>query len=152
MSNPAQENEALIRRFLSDVVAGDDTAAIDAFTTKNFADHNLVVRKRNGSGQIQPFGLMALPTANIDITIEDIIATDDRVAVRTTVTGVHTGSLIDIGITGSAFEIAYVLFCKIEQGRIAEMWSLPDILSLVYQLDGFEITYSAGDTQRGDEK
>ncbi|MFB6187815.1 MAG: ester cyclase [Halobacteriaceae archaeon] len=152
MSNPAQENEALIRRFLSDVVAGDDTAAIDAFTTEDFADHNLVFGKRDGSGQIQPFGLMALPTANIDITIDDIIATENRLAVRTTVTGVHTGSLIDIGITGSPFEIAYILFCKIEQGRIAEMWSLPDILSLVYQLEGFEIIHSSGDTQWRDEK
>lgn len=69
-----------------------------------------------------------------DVVIEDTVATDDQVAVRATVTGTHRESLMDLAPTGRLFEIAYVWFCRIEDGRIAEIHSLPDGLGLMRQL------------------
>lgn len=66
--------------------------------------------------------------------LTDVVA-DERVAVRATVTGTHRESLVDLAPNGASFEITYVWFGRIEDGRIAEMWSLPDGLGLLQQLD-----------------
>lgn len=66
--------------------------------------------------------------------LTDVVA-DERVAVRATVTGTHRESLVDLAPNGASFEIGYVWFGRIENGQIAEMWSLPDGLGLLQQLD-----------------
>jgi len=89
MTDTTAENAALVRRFLTDVVARGDTDAAAAFVTED---------------------------------------------VRATVTGSHRESLVDLAPTGESFEIAYAWFCRIEDGRIAEIRSLPDGLGLLRQL------------------
>lgn len=131
-----QENTALVRRFLTDVVAGSDNDALGAFVTDDAVDHNLVFgdsKTRRTTDAMDQSVLAAI--GDIDLEIEDIVAADDTVAVRATVSGTHQGSLLDLTPTGKSVEIAYVWFCRIEDGQIAEVWSLPDGLGLVQQLD-----------------
>jgi predicted ester cyclase len=42
---------------------------------------------------------------------------------------------MDLAPTGRSFEIACAWFCRIENDRIAEIWSLPDGLGPLTQLD-----------------
>lgn len=135
MGSRSQENASLVRRFLIDVVAGGDTDAIEAFITEDLGDHHLVFGDTSEREPVTMAGWRALTAADIDVTVEDVVATEDKVAVRATVTGTHRESLVDLASTGASFEIAYVWFCWIEDGQIAEIWSLPDGLGLVQQLD-----------------
>jgi predicted ester cyclase len=80
-------------------------------------------------------GWHALAGADVDVHVEDVIASDDRVAVRGRVTGTHRESLMDLAPTGRSFEIACAWFFHIEDDQIAEIWSLPDGLRLLRQLD-----------------
>ena len=59
----------------------------------------------------------------------------EKVAVRATATGTHRESLLDLAPTGRSFEIAYAWFCRVDDGQIAAIWSLPDGLGLLQQLD-----------------
>jgi len=136
MTTTPQENAALVRRFLTDVVAGGDIDALDAFVTEDVVDHNLVFgggRNREMADVIGQSVLAAV--SDVDFVIEDVVTEGDIVAVRATVGGTHEGSLFDLAPTGESFEIAYAWFYRIENGRIAEVWSLPDGLGLVQQLD-----------------
>lgn len=134
MALTRQENAALVRRFLTDVVVGGDTDAVGAFLTADVVDHNLVFDDGQGREASTALGWRVLAAADVDLDIGDVVATDDSVAVRATVTGTHRGSLMDLAPTGESFEIAYVWFCRIDDGRIAEIWSLPDGLGLLEQL------------------
>lgn len=131
MTTP-QENAALVRRFLGDVVAGGDTAAVDALLAEDAADHNLVFGEWQEG--LTALGWRVLAAADVDVEIEDTVATGEKVAVRATVAGVHRESLMDLAPTGRPFTITCVWFCRVESGRIAEIWSLPDGLGLVRQL------------------
>lgn len=133
MGTTAEENAALVRRFLLDVVAGGDIDATDAFLAESLVDHNLVFGADEREG-VMALGWRVLAGAEVDISVDDVVASDDRVAVRATVTGIHRESLIDLAPTGRSFEIAYVWFCRLEDGQIAEIWSLPDGLGLMQQL------------------
>jgi NH3-dependent NAD+ synthetase len=81
--------------------------------------------------------LDVVPVGGAVETLESTIesATDETVAVRATVTGTHSESLMDLSPTGESFEIAYAWFCRIEDGLTAEIWSLPDGLGLLKQLE-----------------
>lgn len=41
---------------------------------------------------------------------------------------------MDLAPTGRSFEVAYAWFCRIQNGRIAEIRSLPDGLGLMEQI------------------
>lgn len=134
MRNTPQENAALVRRFLTDVVVGGDTDAIEAFLTDDPVDHNLVLGERRGREPMTSLGWRVLAAADVGVEIDDVVAAGELVAVRGTVTGTHTESLVELAPTGRSFEIDYVWFCRIQNGRIAEIWSLPDGLGLMQQL------------------
>jgi predicted ester cyclase len=136
MTTTQQENAALVRRFLTDVVAGGDVDAIDAFVSEDVAEHDLVFRDGRTREETDVTGHSVLPAVgDVELDIEELVAADDAVAVRATVSGTHRGSLLDLAPTGETFEIAYAWFYRIEHGQIAEVWSLPDGLGLVQQLD-----------------
>lgn len=134
MARTSQENAALVRRFLLDVVGGGDTEAVEAFLSEDVVDHNLVFGNRQGREAVTALGWRVLAAADIDIEIVDVVATDDSVAIRGTVSGAHRESLMDLAPTGASFDIAYVWFCRIDDGRITAIWSLPDGLGLMQQL------------------
>lgn len=81
---------------------------------------------------------MTAAIGDLEIDIEDLVAEDDLVAVRATMRGVHAGPLMDLEPTGEAFEMAYMWFYRIDDGQIAELWSLPDGLGLLQQLGALD--------------
>lgn len=133
MESTPQENAALVRRFLTDVVAGGDIDAVPIFLTEDAVDHDLVFGASRRWEAVTDLGWRAL--VGTTVSVDDVVATDDRVAVRATVTGTHRESLLAPTPTGESFEIACAWFCRIDDGRIAEIWTLPDALGLVQQLD-----------------
>lgn len=134
MAPTPRENAALVREFLTDVVSGGDTDAVSAFLAEDVIDHNLVFEGEQDHETVTVLGWRVLAAADVDITIVDVVATIDRVAVLGTVTGTHCESLMDLAPTGRSFEIACAWFCRIENGRITEIQSLPDGLGLMQQL------------------
>ena len=152
-----EENEALVRRFLTDIVAGGDFEALEAFVAEDAAVHDIAFGGGAGFAEVDALGRGILTAADVDVEIEDLIAEGDRVAVRATVTGTVKGLPTGAAATGGDFEIAYVGFYRLEDGRIAEAWSLPDTLGLVRQLevvpetrdDPEERNVSTNDRKRG---
>lgn len=131
MGGTRRENAALVRRFLSDVAAGGDVAAVEAFLAENFAGHDLVF----GDGHAgTDFDWSVLAAADVDVEVEQVVATDEWVAVLATVSGTHREPLLELEPTGESFEVAYAWFCRVEEGRLAEIWSLPDGLGLLEQI------------------
>lgn len=135
MDSTPRENAALVRTFLTDIIAGGDTDALGIFVADDAVDHHPSVGMLPGVETASPGCSHVLAAADIDVTIDAIVAAEEKVAIRGTVTGIHRESLVDLVPTGRSFEIPVAWFCRIEDGRIAEMWSLPDGLELMRQLD-----------------
>ena len=66
--------------------------------------------------------------------IEDLIAADDRVVARTTMTGTHLGDFFGIPPTGAHVTLPGVHIVRIADGRVAEHWGSNDDLGLLRQL------------------
>lgn len=69
-----------------------------------------------------------------ELHADDLVAEGDRVAVRATFRGKHTGDFQGIAATGREVAISLMLFYRLAGGRIAEHWMNADSLGLLQQL------------------
>lgn len=134
MAPTTRETVALVKQFLTDVIAAGDTDALDHLLADDVVSHQPVLNVGDGWNAERQMFWRVLSAADIDITIDDVVASGDQVALRGTVTGTHTESLLDVAPTGASFEIDCVWFARTDDGRISEIWSLPDGLALIRQL------------------
>jgi predicted ester cyclase len=67
-------------------------------------------------------------------TVEDVVAEGDRVVVRWSQIGTHSGNFMGIPATGKEFTIAGIDIHAVREGRMAEHWHVVDQLALMQQL------------------
>lgn len=68
------------------------------------------------------------------LTLEDILAKDNDVYCRWTMTGTHDGPLRDLPPTGKKVSVAGLALTRMVDGKVAEEWVMFDIANLYRQL------------------
>ena len=68
-------------------------------------------------------------------TTDAVVAQDDLVAVRYTVSGTHSGEYRDVEPTGHTVEWTGMSMYRVEDGEIAEIWLEEDRLGLLERLE-----------------
>lgn len=63
---------------------------------------------------------------DFSVSIEDAFATDDRVALRVTVTGTHESELSGTAATGVVVEIPAIAIYSVTDGLLVEAWAVAD--------------------------
>jgi len=129
------ENEAVVRRAFDEIAQGNLDVA-DEIIAPEYVRHDLA----GGPDAHGPDGvkrlIAGLRTAFPDIktTIEDIFADGEKVVVRFSVRGTHSGPFMGIAPTGREATWRGVNIYRVSGGRIRETWQLADGLGLLRQL------------------
>jgi steroid delta-isomerase-like uncharacterized protein len=71
---------------------------------------------------------------DLHIAVEDVIAEEDKVACRNTVTGTHRGEYMGLPPTGKSITYNEIFIARFAGGRIAETWGVADVFSQLRQL------------------
>lgn len=71
---------------------------------------------------------------DITVNFQEMIEEDDMVAVRYTGTGTHKGEYGGIAPTGERIQLSGMRFCRLKEGKIAEVWGQRDDLGQLVQL------------------
>ena len=74
---------------------------------------------------------------DMQFTLQDLIASEDRVVVRWTMDGTHAGPLAGIPATGKRVQQRANVIYRLADGKIAEGWALMDQAGMLRQL-GFD--------------
>jgi steroid delta-isomerase-like uncharacterized protein len=82
----------------------------------------------------QGFDMMRRAFPDLQAHIEDIVAAEDKVAVRVRFRGTHSGEFLGIPATGRAVEYVSHEFYRIAGGLVAEEWICSDTATLLRQL------------------
>jgi len=82
----------------------------------------------------QGFEMMKRAFPDLRAHIEDILAAQDKVAVRVRFRGTHSGEFLGIPATGRTIEYVSHEFYRIAGGLIAEEWICSDTATLLRQL------------------
>jgi len=82
----------------------------------------------------QGFEMMKRAFPDLEARVDDIVAADDKVAVRVSLSGTHAGEFQGIPATGRVISYVSHEFYRVEDGLIAEEWICSDTASLFRQL------------------
>ena len=137
-----EENKEIVRRLIETT---DETfSEWDELVTEGFVAHlaDGTSVGLEGVKKGSTFLLSAFP--DIHMTIEDMVAEGDKVAVRLTSQGTHKGQFFNIAPTGKKHVIVWFSIFRIEEGRIAEEWMLQDYLGMYQQLGALPPTEEIG--------
>lgn len=128
-----EHNEATARQFFlgqdrrkgpldPEIVAADYVARIGSNPPMDIAGH---------SG----FGVMFYQGfPDLYHTIDDVIAEGDRVAVRFTLRGAHTGDFMGIPPTGRQIEVSAIAMMRFVSGKVAQLTAQFDQVGMMQQL------------------
>lgn len=71
---------------------------------------------------------------DLSVTIEDVIVSGDRAAVRSVNRGIHTGELLGVPGVGKPIEFWATDVHRLENGRIVQTWHLEDYFGIATQI------------------
>ena len=127
-----ERNKALSRRWFEEVWNQRREATIDELMAPNGVAHGLAPDgsgPRHGPAAFRVFWNQfcgAFP--DLHITVEDVIAEGDTVAVRIQFTGTHRGPHLGAPPTGKPITATGITICRWQNGQIVEGWNEFDAL------------------------
>lgn len=128
------EQKALVRRFIDEVFLKGDFAAVDDLMTDDFVSHTSGPGASGKEGMKRAITRVSGGLSEASMKIEDMIAEDDRVAVRLTGHAVQTGEFMGMPPSGKAYTIGEIHIFRIRDGNVAEHWHQADFLGMMRQL------------------
>jgi len=130
-----EENKEVVRRFVEEVLQKHNLSVIDDIISEDYLLHDpdgRQIKGPEGFRQLAQNNLVGFP--DVWYTINDIIAEDDKVVVRYTRTGTHTGEYRGIPPTGKQTTLPVAFFYRIADGKIIEAVGYSDSIRLLKQL------------------
>ncbi len=131
-----EENKAIIRRFIESY-NNRKMDLLDDFLAPDYFDHTNQVGPE-GVKQLFNMGYKGFPDWHE--TIEDIIAEGDKVWIRLTYTGTHTGEFLGLAPTGKKITSMAVAIYRIVNCKLVEGWFVTDGLDMFKQIGAIEYT------------
>ena len=132
---PVEENKAVARRFVEEAINRRDLDVLEEIFAAEFVDHTAVPGQAPGvEGLKQFFAMMDAGLPDFRATVEDVVAEADRVAVRFTLRGTHSGDFMDVPLTGKQVRMPGLDILRVENGKITELWGQEDVFGLMQQL------------------
>ena len=119
-----EENKALVRREQAELWnhTGNLDAAAELFSPDRVED-----AKQEAANVRRGF-------PDLESTIEDLIAERNKVVVHWRAQATHRGEYMGIPPSGNRVDFRGISIYRIEGGKIAESWSVSDLLGMMQQL------------------
>ena len=136
-------NEQIVRDACKVVWSEGDVSRISEFYAEDFKTDYPDYPKTNwesGTEGIKNF-VLGLKAGIPDYSerIDDLIDAGDRIIVRLSISGTHTGPLPNLPATGKPFKFREIAVCRVENGKIVEQCGLTDYLTFYTQLGLIEL-------------
>ena len=132
-STTTEENKQLARRAV-DGFNEKNLAVVDELFADDVIDHSPTGETKGHDGPKAGLETLYAAFPDLEISIDELIAEGDTVALRSTHRGTHEGPFMDIEPTGKRVEIPNMVFARFEDGKVVERWVQADMLGLMGQL------------------
>ncbi|MFJ8822999.1 ester cyclase [Streptomyces sp. NPDC102467] len=136
----AQEtvNKAAFHRMHDAANTGDaDTVmkAIDEVVAPDLRFHAPVPMGDSGRQALKRvYAVLLQAFPDLRVSVEEVIAEGDRLAIRNTVTGTHAGEYQGLAPTGKSVRYDEMFVFRFTDGRVTEIWGVVDVLTQLRQL------------------
>ena len=108
---------------------------VEEFVTEDFVNHEAWPGEDPGYEGFR-LRLQRLHDAisGLHMEVHEVVAGDDLVAYRATLSGTHEGELLGIRPTGRSFRAQHMHMLRMRDGRSSEHWATRDDLGMLQQL------------------
>jgi len=139
MAAPSTEsqNKAFVRRWFEEVWNQGREDLIDEMRAPDAVATGLgeSVAESRGTREFKIFYRnLRAAFPDLRVTVEDIVAENDKVAVRITLEGTHIGDALGVPPTGNRVRYGGITMARIAGGKIVEAWNNLDQLALLQQV------------------
>ena len=130
-----EENKASVRREIEECWHSGNLRIVDEIYAVNFVNYNPFPGTTPDREGIKEFiKNMRIAFPDIRLTIEDLIAENDKVVEMVTITGTNKGEAMGIAPTGKRITFPVITINRFIGSKIAERWSISDQLDIMRQL------------------
>ncbi|MGD2218010.1 MAG: ester cyclase [Gemmatimonadales bacterium] len=132
-----EANKELFRQYV-EAYNAKDIDRLDALMTADFARHSQAASEVNSLEEFKADlrqGAEAFPDARMEINM--LVAEDDKIAGYLTWTGTQQGDWGPFPATGETAELKFFYLFRVEDGKLAEMWTEWDNVGFLTQLGHF---------------
>jgi steroid delta-isomerase-like uncharacterized protein len=129
-----EENKAIVRRY-QEIYNTNRLDELPQVLAPEFKPHTLmpgVPASLEGYKMVQNGVLAAFP--DFHVSIEDLIAEGDKVAMRFLMTGTHEGAFMGAPATGVKIHVTGISIFRLAGGQIVEHWGEEDSLGWMQQV------------------
>jgi predicted ester cyclase len=132
-----EQNKALVCQMVDEIFNRGNVDLADEFLAPDFAEREELPpglpRDREGVKQLTTMLRSAFP--DLTATVEDIVAEGDKVVIRQTWTGTHTGGeFMGVPPTGTRVSVGVIDIIRIAGDKFVEHWGQMDSMGMMQQL------------------
>ena len=127
-----EENKTLANRFYEEILNRRKLDVADEVLASQYFDHSASAPGLDNFKQYLAMITRVFP--DINVTVEDMLADDHKVAVRLTVRGTQADSFRGFPPTGGQATWSGMDIIHISNGKIVDRWSERDFLHMLVQL------------------
>ena len=130
-----EDNTALIRRMEEEIFNKRHVDAIDEFISPEYALRTAPKGAPAGRDAVRESMSMYLAGfPDLHVSVDELLAVDDKVVARLTYTGTHSGELFGMSPTQRRVAVHQFAIYRISDGKVVEEWEISDQLGLMQQL------------------
>jgi len=117
-------NQAIIRRVFEDYLNAGDMAVPAEVISPDFVDHNPMPGQPAGSDALlYVYNTLHDAHSDMSITIDEMLAEDDKVAVRWTLRGINTGEMFGMPPTHQQTTMEVIVIFRLADGKVTDRWA-----------------------------
>ena len=125
MTTTEQANVETVRRLYEEYLNQNRPELLDSVVSEDVVLHT-TTEERGIAAYAALTDRLRVAFPDMQFTLQDVIASDDRVVVRWTMDATHSGPLAGIPATGMRVQQRANVIYRLADGRIAEGWALID--------------------------
>jgi len=136
-----EDNKAVMSRFVDFINTADRQLAEKLISPK--AIFHVPARPeplQGPEGYLAIIAMMRSGFPDIQWTLDELIAEDNKVGARFTMNGTHHGNFFGVPATGKQILISAINVYHISDGQIVEEYGQPDLMSLLAQIGALPVT------------
>lgn len=130
------KNEKIIRRYFDEAWNLGKLDVLDEIIDPNYINHSPgLPNPTPGPNGLKPIiAAIRMGFPDLHFQIDDIVISEDKVAVRCTMKGTHLGDLFGMPPTGKKVNVNQMQIEYIKDGKIVEHWRQSDDIGMMKQL------------------
>lgn len=131
-----EQNKSLVVQYNKEVIEKGNMKILREIAAQDFINYSAPEGMPSGLDGMEYFFTNILHTAfsDIEVSIEDMIADEHKVATRKVIYGTHSGKLMDIAPTGKKVAINVIDILAISNGKITGHWGQNNFSEMVQSL------------------